>query len=142
MPSLRELQTRFSDAVLAADGMAPAFARGDAATAAERMAIYRRTIRSNYRNALAAPGANVLLNAPYGPEAVWNRLPREMQETILAKRLSLFVIDGGTTKDENANLVGVAFHTADLAKLTPGKVRVNLTGETVSLHTFAAYKCH
>ena len=54
MPSLRELQTRFSDAVLAADGMAPAFARGDAATAAERMAIYRRTIRSNYRKALAA----------------------------------------------------------------------------------------
>jgi len=54
MPSLRDLQIRFSDAVLATDGMAPAFARGDAATAAERMAIYRRTIRSNYRNALGA----------------------------------------------------------------------------------------
>ncbi len=44
--------------------------------------------------ALAAPGATVLLNTPYGPEAVWDRLPREMQETILAKRLRLFVIDG------------------------------------------------
>jgi pyruvate-ferredoxin/flavodoxin oxidoreductase len=44
--------------------------------------------------ALAAPGATVLLNSPYGPEAVWARLPREIQETILARKLRLFVIDG------------------------------------------------
>lgn len=54
MPSLRELQHRFSDAVLASDATALAFAQGDLATATERMAIYRRTIRSNYRNALGA----------------------------------------------------------------------------------------
>jgi hypothetical protein len=53
----------------------------------------------------------------------------------------LFIIGGGTVEDDNANLVGVSFHTADLAKLTPDKVRVNLTGKTVSQHTFAAYKC-
>jgi len=66
MPSLRELQTRFSDAVLAADAMLPAFARGDAAAAAERMAIYRRTITSNYRNALGAtyPVLKRLLGTP------------------------------------------------------------------------------
>jgi pyruvate-ferredoxin/flavodoxin oxidoreductase len=43
--------------------------------------------------AVAAPGATVLLNAPYGPEAVWDHLPREVQETMLEKRLRLFVID-------------------------------------------------
>src|SRR5262245_4462014 len=43
--------------------------------------------------ALAAPGATVLLNAPYGREAVWDHLPREVQETMLAKQVRLFVID-------------------------------------------------
>jgi pyruvate-ferredoxin/flavodoxin oxidoreductase len=41
----------------------------------------------------AAPGAVFLLNSPYGPSDVWNHLPREVQETILDKRLRLFVID-------------------------------------------------
>jgi pyruvate-ferredoxin/flavodoxin oxidoreductase len=44
--------------------------------------------------ALAAPGATVLLNSPYGPDAVWARLPREVQETLIARKLRLFVIDG------------------------------------------------
>src|SRR4030095_2082147 len=43
--------------------------------------------------AVAAPGATVLLNAPHAPEAVWDHLPREVQETILEKRLRLFVVD-------------------------------------------------
>ncbi len=34
-----------------------------------------------------------LLNAPYGPDEVWNRLPREVQEQILGKRLRFYVID-------------------------------------------------
>ena len=42
----------------------------------------------------AAPGATVLLNSPYGPNDVWDHLPRPVQETIIAKRLRLFVIDG------------------------------------------------
>ena len=41
----------------------------------------------------AAPGAVFLLNAPYAPEAVWDHLPREVQEEILAKQLRLHVID-------------------------------------------------
>jgi pyruvate-ferredoxin/flavodoxin oxidoreductase len=41
----------------------------------------------------AAPGAVVLLNSPYGPDQVWDRLPREVQEQILEKRLELYVID-------------------------------------------------
>jgi pyruvate-ferredoxin/flavodoxin oxidoreductase len=41
----------------------------------------------------AAPGAVFLLNAPYAPEEVWDRLPREVQEQIVSKKLHLFAID-------------------------------------------------
>jgi pyruvate-ferredoxin/flavodoxin oxidoreductase len=41
----------------------------------------------------AAPGAVFLLNAPYGPEDVWDRLPREVQETIAGRKLRFFVVD-------------------------------------------------
>ena len=41
----------------------------------------------------AAPGAVVLLNAPYPPGEIWDQLPREMQEQLVDKRLRLFVID-------------------------------------------------
>ncbi|MBX7102646.1 MAG: pyruvate:ferredoxin (flavodoxin) oxidoreductase [Gemmataceae bacterium] len=42
---------------------------------------------------LAEPGATFLLNSPYGPAEVWDKLPREVQETIIAKKLRLFVVD-------------------------------------------------
>ncbi|HNT56208.1 MAG TPA: 2-oxoacid:acceptor oxidoreductase family protein, partial [Anaerolineaceae bacterium] len=41
----------------------------------------------------AAPGAVFLLNSIYGPEEVWNYLPREVQEAIIAKKLRFYVID-------------------------------------------------
>ncbi len=41
----------------------------------------------------AAPGAAFLLNAPYGPDAIWDELPFEVQQTIVEKRLTLYVID-------------------------------------------------
>ena len=41
----------------------------------------------------AAPGAVFLLNAPGPAEAVWDRLPREMQEQMVEKRIRFFVID-------------------------------------------------
>ncbi|HEY8293421.1 MAG TPA: 2-oxoacid:acceptor oxidoreductase family protein, partial [Thermomicrobiales bacterium] len=44
--------------------------------------------------AKAAPGATVLLNSVYGPDAVWDQLPRTAQEEIIRKGLRLFVIDG------------------------------------------------
>jgi pyruvate-ferredoxin/flavodoxin oxidoreductase len=44
--------------------------------------------------ALAEPGATVLLNSPYGADTVWEHLPRPVQETLLAKQLALWVIDG------------------------------------------------
>ena len=41
----------------------------------------------------AAPGAVFLLNAAYGPEAVWDQLPREVQQQIIDKQLKVYVID-------------------------------------------------
>ncbi len=42
----------------------------------------------------AAPGAVFLLNSPHGPDEVWQHLPRKTQETILARKLQFYVIDG------------------------------------------------
>jgi pyruvate-ferredoxin/flavodoxin oxidoreductase len=39
------------------------------------------------------PGGVFLLNAPFGPDEVWDRLPFEIQEQIAQKRLKFFVID-------------------------------------------------
>ena len=43
---------------------------------------------------IARPGATFLLNSPYGPDEVWSRLPREVQEQIVDKGLRFFVVDG------------------------------------------------
>lgn len=41
----------------------------------------------------AVPGGVFLLNSVYGPEDIWRRLPRAVQDEIIAKKLRLFVID-------------------------------------------------
>jgi pyruvate-ferredoxin/flavodoxin oxidoreductase len=41
----------------------------------------------------ARPGAMFLLNSPHGPEAVWDELPRPVQQEIIAKNLRFFVLD-------------------------------------------------
>jgi len=50
--------------------------------------------------ALAAPGATFLLNSPHPPEAVWDQLPRSMQEQMIAKHLRFFVIDANKVAKE------------------------------------------
>ena len=50
--------------------------------------------------AAAAPEAVFLLNAPYGPDEIWNHIPRTTQETILKKKLQFYVIDGNTVARE------------------------------------------
>jgi pyruvate-ferredoxin/flavodoxin oxidoreductase len=49
---------------------------------------------------LAAPGAIFLLNSPYGPDEVWNQLPRSIEQQIIAKRLRFFVIDANKVAQE------------------------------------------
>jgi pyruvate-ferredoxin/flavodoxin oxidoreductase len=41
----------------------------------------------------AAPGAVFLLNSLYGPDEIWDHLPREAQKDIIEKKLKFYVID-------------------------------------------------
>jgi pyruvate-ferredoxin/flavodoxin oxidoreductase len=41
----------------------------------------------------AEPEATFLLNSPFGPDQVWDHLPRSVQENIIRKKLKFFVID-------------------------------------------------
>jgi pyruvate-ferredoxin/flavodoxin oxidoreductase len=42
----------------------------------------------------AEPGATFLLNSIFGPDEVWNHLPRRVQQQIIDKKLKFYVIDG------------------------------------------------
>ncbi len=41
----------------------------------------------------AEPGATFLLNSPFGPDEVWDHLPRHVQQQIIDKKLKFYVID-------------------------------------------------
>ena len=41
----------------------------------------------------AEPGATFLLNSHYGPDEVWHKVPGNIQEQIIKKRLRFFVVD-------------------------------------------------
>src|SRR5215471_5422183 len=49
---------------------------------------------------LAAPGATLLLDAPFPPDQVWHELTRPVQEQIIAKNLAVFAIDAGRVARE------------------------------------------
>jgi pyruvate-ferredoxin/flavodoxin oxidoreductase len=57
----------------------------------------------------AAPGATFLLNAPYPADQVWDKLPREVQQQIVSKKLKFFVIDAYAVAKENG--MGVRINT-------------------------------
>ncbi len=42
---------------------------------------------------MAEPGATFLLNTPYGPDEVWDKLPAKVQQVILDKKLKFYVVD-------------------------------------------------
>jgi pyruvate-ferredoxin/flavodoxin oxidoreductase len=46
---------------------------------------------------VAEPGATFLLNSPYGPDEVWDQLPRPVQAQIIDKHVRFFVIDAAKT---------------------------------------------
>ena len=48
----------------------------------------------------AKPGATFLLNSPYPADAVWDRLPREVQQQIIDKGIELWVIDAAAVARE------------------------------------------
>ena len=55
----------------------------------------------------AAHGATLLLNSPYGAEAVWDELPKEAQQEIIEKQLKVYVIDASRV----ASALGLASRT-------------------------------
>ncbi len=57
----------------------------------------------------AVPGATFLLNSLYGPDEVWDKLPREVQAQILEKKLKLYVIDAYKVARETG--MGVRINT-------------------------------
>lgn len=50
--------------------------------------LYRRDVLG-----AANKGATFLLNSPYGPDKVWDKLPRKVQDQIIVKELRFYVID-------------------------------------------------
>ena len=83
------------------DGLAPALraaadprALPDPSARASSPATSSRSSSASTCSRRAEPGATVLLNSPYGPDEVWDRLPRDgAGARSSAKRLRLFVID-------------------------------------------------
>ncbi|MFP8487850.1 pyruvate:ferredoxin (flavodoxin) oxidoreductase [Gracilimonas sp. Q87] len=49
----------------------------------------------------ARPGATFLLNAPYGPDEVWNNIPEKVQQQIIDKDLKFYSIDAYKVAREN-----------------------------------------
>lgn len=58
------------------------------------VACHQTSFLENYELLdIAKPNAIFLLNAPWEPEQVWDRLPQHIQAYILSKKLRVFVID-------------------------------------------------
>lgn len=90
--------------------------------------------RGRWRAREAFTGVATLPLADPGENWVTARRPGALETD------RLFVVDGGTVEDEHASLGGVSFRIADLARLSPGEVRVE--GNVEPLSTFRAYRCH
>ncbi len=57
----------------------------------------------------AVPGATFLLNSPFGPDEVWDRLPRQVQQEIVEKQIKLYVIDAYSVAKDTG--MGVRINT-------------------------------
>jgi pyruvate-ferredoxin/flavodoxin oxidoreductase len=57
----------------------------------------------------ARPGATFLLNSLYGPDEVWDKLPRKVQKQIIDKKLKFYVIDAYRVAKETG--MGVRINT-------------------------------
>ncbi len=58
---------------------------------------------------MAKEGAIFFLNSPFGPEAVWEKLPVECQEQLISKKLKFYVIDAYKVAKDNE--MGVRINT-------------------------------
>ncbi len=79
-------------------------------TSASFVACHQFNFLDKYEMAeQAAPGGTFLLNSPYGPDEVWDHLPKEVQEQILEKKLEFHVIDAYKVAKETG--MGVRINT-------------------------------
>ena len=62
----------------------------------------------------AEPGATFLLASPYGPDEVWDQLPRQVQRQIIDKKLRFFVIDADRRRQGDRHGRPHQHHHADL----------------------------
>lgn len=85
--------------------------------------------------ALAKKGATILINSPFGPEEIWDKLPLTVQEQFISKKLKLYVVDAYQVAKE-ANL-GNRFNTVmqtcffALAEVLPKDVAINKIKEYI-----------
>jgi pyruvate-ferredoxin/flavodoxin oxidoreductase len=59
--------------------------------------------------AAAEEGATFLLNAPFGPDEVWDELPRKVQQQIIDKHLKFYAIDAYDVADQTG--MGIRINT-------------------------------
>ncbi len=103
--------------------------------------------------AQAAPGSVFLLNSPFTAEEVWDHLPRYVQERLITKRLSFYVIDAAkvaleTDMGSRVNTIlqtcffalsGVLPREQAIAKIKEAiKKTYSKKGEDIVLKNFAA----
>ena len=62
----------------------------------------------------AEPGATFLLNSPFGPDEVWDKLPRAVQQQIIDKKLKFYVIDAYEVAKRDRHGRPHQHHHADL----------------------------
>ncbi|MEZ6035453.1 MAG: pyruvate:ferredoxin (flavodoxin) oxidoreductase [Planctomycetaceae bacterium] len=102
---------------------------------------------------IAQEGATFLLNTPYGPDVIWDKLPVEVQRQIIDKRLRLFVINADKVADDaglggrvNTVMQTCYFAIADVLPREEAVNQIKLSirktyakrGETVLQRNFAA----
>ena len=66
------------------------------------IAVHQFNFLHRYRiHDAAEEGATLLLNSPYEPQAVWDQLPRSVQETIIARKIKVYSINAYAVAKEN-----------------------------------------
>jgi len=80
-------------------------------------------------------GATFLLNSPFSPEKTWDELPRELQETIIDKKISFYVIDAYKVAKESGlgSRINTIMQTCffALSKVLPQKTALNKIKNTI-----------
>ncbi len=81
------------------------------------------------------PGGTFLLNSPFGADEVWDHLPREVQEQIIAKKAKFYVIDAYQVARDTGmgsrmnTILQVCFFA--ISKVLPGKEAIEAIRESI-----------